>query len=157
MELSARQIRAAVLALRKTDGPSISGVRVRAFLKRRHGHPGSVSRVYRVLRETLSDYERAQRPQPSPIIAPNTAALLAECERLRLAEAAALERARLAEHREQVHQDKWLMEIDRLRQQLSQAESQLQRRADMIEERLNLYRELQTAKNRIAELTARQR
>lgn len=153
MELSARQIRSAVLALRKSDGPEISGVRLRAFLKRRHGHPGSVSRVYRVLRETLSDYEQKRQPPPAPVVPVDVRALLAECQRLRAREAAAVERAERAEHREQVHQDKWLMEIDKLRQQLRELEAQQPRRSEVVEEKLQLFRELHAAKIRIAELT----
>lgn len=57
-----------------------------------------------------------------------------------------------AEHREQVHQDKWLQEIDTLRQQLKELEPLGRRPEALAEEWLRLYRELHLARQRIAEL-----
>ena len=104
------------------------------------------------MRETLADYERQRQPVPLPV---DTQALLAECERLRASEAAAVERASLAEHREQVHQDKWLQEIDQLRQQIKELEPLRRRPGALAEERLQLYRELHLARARIAELESK--
>jgi hypothetical protein len=78
-------------------------------LKRRYGAVGKTQRVFNIWRQEMT---AATTP---PEIA-DLKKRLATAER----EAAEnLARAERAEYREQVHQDTWAMEIDRLRQELA--------------------------------------
>ncbi len=91
-----------------------SGRELRRQLRHRFGAVGQTARVFQIWRE-----------ESATAVLPHTAipSDLAELERrLRIAEEAAaqnLARAERAEYRERAHQDKWAMEIDRLRTQLN--------------------------------------
>jgi hypothetical protein len=71
--------------------------------------------------------------------------------------AAALERARLAEHREQVHQDRWAGEIHRLREEARGFHDASHRLRVLEQDVLDRSRELASAHLRIAELESRLR
>jgi len=93
-------------------GGRVSGRALRRALRERYGSAGKTDRVFRVWREETERKSAAARPQlPTDI---------AELQRrLVMAEAAAKEnlaRAERAELREEAHQDRWAMEVDRLRQ-----------------------------------------
>jgi hypothetical protein len=92
----------------------VSGRALRHALRERYGSAGKTDRVFRVWREETERKSEAARPQlPADI---------AELQRrLIVAEEAAKEnlaRAERAELREQAHQDRWAMEVDRLRQEV---------------------------------------
>ena len=87
----------------------LTGTRLREELARRHGSPCGVSRIYRLLHQA----SHPQPAQPSPV--PGATGDIAE---LQAQLAAALERARLAEHREEHHQTRWANEIHALREQV---------------------------------------
>jgi len=108
MQLSDTNIRSTCRELLARKGKT-SGRGLCAELKRRFGAVGKTERVFAIWRQEVS-----------------TASLPLEVSelkrRLAAAEVAAAEnlaRAELAEYREQAHQDKWALEIDRLRQELS--------------------------------------
>lgn len=95
-------------------GGRVSGRALRRTLRERYGAAGKTDRVFQIWREeTAAQAEPAQLPLPADV---------AELQRrLQAAEQSAadtLARAERAELREQAHQDRWAMEIDRLRQQL---------------------------------------
>jgi hypothetical protein len=92
----------------------VSGRALRRALRERYGSAGKTDRVFRVWREETERKSEAARPQlPTDV---------AELQRrLIVAEEAAnenLARAERAELREQAHQDRWAMEVDRLRQEV---------------------------------------
>jgi hypothetical protein len=94
-------------------GGRVTGRSLRRALRDRYGAAGKTERVFRIWRqETAIIAPPAQSPLPIDV---------AELQRRLVAseQAAAkqLARAELAELREQAHQDKWFMEIDRLRQE----------------------------------------
>jgi hypothetical protein len=92
----------------------VSGRALRRALRERYGAAGKTDRVFQVWREETERKSEAARPQlPTDI---------AELQRrLVVAEEAAKEnlaRAERAELREQAHQDRWAVEVDRLRQEV---------------------------------------
>jgi hypothetical protein len=105
--LSEPRIRATCRDLLRSEG-RISGRRLCQELRRRFSAVGKTERVFAIWRE-----ESAAKAVPVDV---------ADLKRrLAAAEAAAAEnlaRAERAEYREQAHQDKWAMEVDRLRQEL---------------------------------------
>lgn len=132
-------IRAAIRDVGARDA-RVTGVAVRALLADRHGVRGGVARIYRLLRD-------AQRPAREPLRA--RAATLPN-ETLE----AAIERANLAEHREELHQARWARETDTLRGRLAEAERASR---DLVDARLRLAeltRALASAQARITELEA---
>ena len=105
--LSDPRIRATCRELLRSAG-RVSGRRLCQELRRRFGAVGKTERVFAIWRE-----ETAAKAVPADV---------ADLKRrLTVAESAAAEnlaRAERAEFREQAHQDKWAMEVDRLRQEL---------------------------------------
>jgi hypothetical protein len=104
------------------SGESVSHRALRQVLRERFGATGKTARVLRIWRE-----ESARRPatQPEPERAATAAALPGDTrelqERLAAAQSHASDlkvRAELAELREQSHQERWALEIDRLREEL---------------------------------------
>jgi hypothetical protein len=92
----------------------VSGRALRRALRERYGSAGKTDRVFRVWREETARKSEATRPQLPTDIAELQRRLVA-------AEEAAKEnlaRAERAELREQAHQDRWAMEVDRLRQEV---------------------------------------
>jgi hypothetical protein len=109
VSLSEHQIRSTCRELHQQHG-AVSGRALRQELRKRFGAVGKTARVFEIWRDEVKAREHA---------APDDAVLAAIQERLVAAEARAqanLERAELAELREQAHQDHWAMQIDRLRQ-----------------------------------------
>jgi hypothetical protein len=87
----------------------VSGRALCAELRRRYGAVGKTQRVFAIWRQLVS----------AATLPPEMGELH---RRLAVAERSAAEnlaRAERAEYREQGHQDKWAMEIDRLRQELA--------------------------------------
>lgn len=125
-KLTDQAILETAVALRATA--PVTGRRLRRALAERYGARGDVARVYRLLQlvqpgtgEVSGSSRHAQATEQRAALAA-MAERLAVAERERLAAMAAAEqaseRARLAEHREQAHQDKWAVEVDRLRNEL---------------------------------------
>jgi hypothetical protein len=124
-------------------GRPVSHRVLRQILYERFGATGKTARVLRVWREeSASQVEAATQPNdrpPAPALPIDVQQLQ---ERLKQAEAHAAEqsaRAEVAELREQSHQDRWALEIDRLREQL---------RAQP-----NYAREVQTLQSTVTRLT----
>ena len=88
--ISEELIKAAIREAAAQSG-RVTGVAVRAILARRHGNRGGVARIYRVI---------AASQQAAHQVAPALHRPLTSSE----SQQAAIERANLAEHREQVHQ-----------------------------------------------------
>jgi hypothetical protein len=121
--LSNAQIRQACVELLARNGHA-SGRGLRRLLRDRFGVVGKTERVFAVWREEVRKARLAAEAESLPR---DVAELQ---ERLRLAEAAAaqnLARAELAEYRERAHQDHWAMEIDRVKRELAQAQSEGER------------------------------
>ena len=134
-QLSDEQIRSAIESLRKAD-QKITGLAVRTELRRIFGMPGGVDRIYRLI--------NAAHPTVHPD-AQNK--LNDEIVLLKQQLAAAVERAELAEYREQAHQEKWAMEIDLLRQQLRAAQIDFRKLSEAQNQVLELRRELHRVTN----------
>jgi hypothetical protein len=126
----------------------LTGTRLRDELIRRHGSPCGVSRIYRLLHQ-------ATYPQPaSPVTVPLGTGDIAE---LTAQLATALERARLAEYREESHQTRWAGEIHRLREEVRTLGDASHRLRVLEQDVLDRSRELASAYLRIADLEARLR
>ena len=126
----------------------LTGTRLREELARRHGTPCGVSRIYRLLHQ-------ATRPQPaSPATVPPGTRDIAE---LQAQLAAALERARLAEHREESHQTRWAGEIHRLREEVRTLHDASHRLRIVEAELLDRSRELASAYRRLSDLESKLR
>jgi hypothetical protein len=123
------------------SGGRLTGVAVRDLLARRHGVRGGVSRIYRLLHTA----QRPPPPRPTPVPAPTGETL-----------EAAVERANLAEHREQTHQARWARETDALRARVVESERAARELADARLRIAELARALATAQQRIAALEALQ-
>jgi hypothetical protein len=95
---------------------------LRQVLRERFGATGKTARVLRIWREESARLAAAERPDVPPPNVPMLPVDVRELqERLIQAEAHAGElkvRAELAELREQSHQERWALEIDRLREEL---------------------------------------
>jgi len=103
-------------------GKVVSGRRLRRELADRFGSVGNTARVFQIWREETREVS-AGPPQPA---LPTD--IIEIQRRLQIAEAAAahnLARAERAEYREQAHQDRWAMEVDRLRQEARARPNQL--------------------------------
>jgi hypothetical protein len=114
--LSEQRIRATCRELMRHMG-TLSGRQLCLTLRERFGAVGKTERVFAIWREEVA---RAAVPV-------DVAELKA---RLAAAEAQAAEnlaRAERAEFREQAHQDKWAMEVDKLRQELKAARGDVTR------------------------------
>ena len=124
--------------------PALTGTQLRAELARRHGSPGGVARIYRLLRQGRAARGPASCDARAPRRQPRSAAELAR----------ALERARLAEEREDAHQSHWAAEVDILRTRLRDARD-ASHRLPILEATLqDRSRELAAAYRRIADLEA---
>jgi len=127
----------------------LTGTRLREELERRHGTRGGVSRIYRLL-----DQATASRPAAPP--SPPASAPTGDTD-LHAQLSAALERARLAEHREEHHQTRWAGEIHQLREQV-QALREAAHRLPLLEREVqDRSRELAAAYHRIADLESQLR
>ena len=113
LQLPEERIRATCRELLRAQG-SVSGRQLCEELRKRFGAVGKTMRVFRIWREECAAPVAASVKLPADML------LLQR--RVEAAEAAAavnLQRAELAEFREQAHQDHWALEIDRLRQELA--------------------------------------
>lgn len=120
----------------------LTGTQVRNELRTRHGAPCGVARVYRLLQAATA-----------PVAAPATPFGLAASDADLHAElAAALERARLAEYREEHHQARWASEIHELREQVRKLRDAAHRLTVLERDVLDRSRELAAAYRRIADL-----
>jgi hypothetical protein len=103
-------------------GRPVSHRALRAILHERFGATGKTARVLKIWREeSLRVASAKQASDPLPSVPALPADIQQLQQRLTRAEAEAAEqnvRAELAELRERSHQDRWGMEIDRLREQL---------------------------------------
>ena len=111
-----------------------SGAALRATLRKRYGSSGGVTRIYRLLAQA--------HPKPVP---PDHAKLESEVRSLR-------QSAQLAEHREQVHQTRWALEVDQLRQKVTVLEPLAAQATRALESAELLRRQLYAAHVRIAAL-----
>jgi DNA primase len=113
--LSEAQIRATCRELlAKKNGP-VSGRRLCLELRERFGAVGKATRVFQIWREETAAREKGSTQST------DSAELQRRLAAAELAAAENLARAERAEYREQAHQDKWAVEIDRLRQELRAA------------------------------------
>ena len=127
----------------RSQHPALTGTRLREELTRRHGAPCGVARIYRLLRE-------AMQPRPAPFSpAPQSTG---DASQLQLERDAALERAALAEHREEHHQARWAGEIHALREQVQAAHDASLRLPVLERDLQDRSRELAAAYLRIADL-----
>lgn len=103
-------------------GQPVSHRDLRQVLRERFGATGKTARVLRIWREESARVETAKRPDVPPENVQMLPVDVRELQqRLIQAEAQAGElrvRAELAELREQSHQERWALEIDRLREEL---------------------------------------
>jgi hypothetical protein len=125
----------------------LTGTQVRKELRMRHGAPCGVARVYRLLQAATAP---VAAPAPPLGLAASDADLRAEL-------AAALERARLAEYREEHHQARWASEIHELREQVRTLRDASHRLAVLEREVQDRSRELAAAYRRIADLESKLR
>ena len=123
----------------------LTGTRLREELKARHGTPCGVTRLYRLLHAAT-----APQRAPSPPAVPNDAPPPSSDPQAELA--AALERARLAEHREEHHQTRWATEIHQLREQVHALRHASHRLPILEQQLLDRSRELAAAYKRISDL-----
>ncbi len=127
-------------------GDRVTGRGLRRELRARYGAVGKTARVFQIWRE------ESAATQAPPI--PRDVAQMAE--QLRAAEAAAAEaqaRAERAELREEAHQTRWAMEIDRLREQLRAQPQYLAENRKLQDQVLRLSVELQAARLRLTQAT----
>ena len=134
----------------RTSHPALTGTQLRAELKARHGTPGGVTRIYRLLHAATAPQRAPSPPAVTRDAPPPSSDLQAKL-------AAALERARLAEYREEHHQSHWATEIDQLRQQVHALRHASHRLAVLERAVLDRSRELAAAWRRISDLESQVR
>lgn len=146
LRLSDERIRSTCRDLMREHG-RVSGRSLRRVLRDRFGSVGKTARVFQIWREEAGTHALPVKSQ--------TADAGPEIEgRLAAAEAAAAEnlaRAERAEYREMAHQDRWGMEVDRLREQLRAAPKYAAEIRHLQEQVLRLSAELQAARTLAAE------
>ena len=128
----------------------LTGTRVREELERRHGHRAGVARLYRLLARATAPPPAAPTPTLATSPPADAADLHAQLD-------AALERARLAEHREEHHQARWAGEIHALREQVRAHLDASHRLKSLELELLDRSRELASAYLRMSDLESRLR
>lgn len=116
----------------------VTGVAVRALLLQRYGAKGSVARIYQLIGQV-----RHVGPTPRRAVAHSA-------DPRNLAEA--LERAVLAEEREQAHQRRWARDTEALRTQLLEAQQNAREVHDLRVRVAQLRQALAAAQARIAHL-----
>ena len=116
-----------------------SGASLRTALKKRFGSRGGVTRVYRLLANARTATHTP--PRSSTVVQ----TLEHELDVLR-------ETANLAQHREEAHQARWAMEVDRLRQKVAELEPLALHAKAAIDNAELLRRQLHAAHMRISVL-----
>ena len=136
----------------RRDGGRVRGVAVRRELMQRFGARASTDRIYRLLREHQTRGGSNELLALQARVSEMTAALQAA----RNAQEEAEERARLAEHREEVHLVKWARELHELREKVAHYEGRagLRTQAQFEAERLRSLVECARHKQTISKLTA---
>ena len=114
-----------------------SGEALRTALKKRFGSRGGVARVYRLLAHARD----ATKPPPHPS---------ADRQKLERELKALREAATLSQHREEAHQTRWALEVDRLRQRLLELEPLALHAKATLDNAELLRRELHAAHMRIS-------
>jgi methylphosphotriester-DNA--protein-cysteine methyltransferase len=137
--VSDEAIRAAIREL-ASQGGRVTGVAVRHLLAERHGARCGVSRIYRIVHDSMTAPARPAAFRPTP-------RSLSDESR-----AAAIERADLAEHRELAHQERWARDTDALRTRLAAAEADTREAKRTAQRITDLTRALASAQARIAAL-----
>ena len=122
------------------DNQLPSGAQLRTAMQQRFGSRGGVTRIYRL----LASAHAKSAPPPPPNIA-EMGRLQTELRNLR-------EALQLADHREQAHQSRWALEVDRLRQQLATLEPLALQAKTALDTAELLRRQLHAAYVRIAAL-----
>ena len=115
-----------------------SGALLRAVLKQRFGSPGGVTRIYRLLSNARSNYSVVRKVDAADV-------LERELQAMR-------ERAERAEQREETHQSRWAVEVDRLRLEVAAFKPLAHQAQQALETVGLLRRQLQAAESRIAML-----
>lgn len=141
------QVRTLIREMSAT-GSRPTGAALRAALAERYGSRGGVSRIYRLLADATRTVAAA--PAVAPAAAPAAGASASVTEGSQL-EALRAELA-LAVAREESHQGRWAMEIDRLRQALAAAEPLAHEARHLRSSGELLRQQLQAAERRISEL-----
>jgi hypothetical protein len=129
----------------------LTGTRVREELRARHGTPCGVARIYRLLHAATAT---TPARSPAPIASDNLPSEVVELQR---SLQDALERAALAEYREEHHQARWAAEIHTLREQARELRNAAQRLPLLERELQDRSRQLAAAYHRIADLEAQLR
>jgi len=128
----------------------LTGRQLRRALQERFDASGKTARVFKIWREEVAAKEEEGR---APALPPDVAELL---HRLAHAEQSATEnrlRAERAELREQAHQDRWAMEVDRLRQTVNNQPKYAAEIRSLQEQVLRLTVELHAARRVLADRT----
>jgi len=102
-------------------GRPVSHRLLRQILHERFGATGKTARVLRIWREESARIAAAAKPltdPPSPALPRDVQELQERLQQAEVHAAAQTARAERAEIRERSHQDRWLLEIDQLREQL---------------------------------------
>jgi hypothetical protein len=129
--------------------PVLTGTRLREELIRRHGSPCGVARIYRLLHSSRLATPSVPTAGPRHLtMAPDST----HSEDLREQLRQALERAELAEHREEHHQLRWAGEIHALREQVHSMHDAAHRLPVLERDLQDRSRELAAAYRRIADL-----
>jgi hypothetical protein len=115
-ETQIRQVCAELLA----QDPNLSGRKLRRELLDRFGAVGKTARVFAVWRE---ETRKVRVAAEAPSLPRDVRELQEQLALAKVAAAANLARAELAEYRERAHQDHWAMEIDRVKRELEEARS----------------------------------
>jgi hypothetical protein len=139
----------------RAQGQSLTGTRLRDELQARHGLRGGVARLYRLLHQATSAAPAPTAAPPPATVVPTD--LPSDVIELQHQLAAALERARLAEYREEHHQARWANEVHELRERVRSQRDNAHRLRVLDQDVLDRSRELAAAYLRIAELEARLR
>lgn len=128
-----------------TDGNQLpSGAQLRAAMQKRFGSRGGVTRIYRIL--------SSMRAKPS--IQSSVPRTTEDVEKLQREIHSLRETLKLADHREQAHQSRWALEVDRLRQQVASLEAVALQAKNAMDTAESLRRQLHAAHLRITLLEA---
>jgi hypothetical protein len=115
--LTEHAIRATCRELMKGGG-RVSGRKLCVELRARFGALGKTERVFRIWREEVGARARAEILAERPALPADVVELQRRLAAAEVSAAENLARAERAELREEAHQEKWGMEVDRLRMEI---------------------------------------